>query len=100
MKLPLWVVVLVYLTCWPAAALSQPLFATETGDVRIVLTDDPCALTENVRNLPFKATWTEKGQEQQGCWGVRQDEGIVVGYFDDLTVAIIQMRDFKKLLGV
>ena len=99
MKLPLWIVILIYLSCWPAAVFSQPLYSAEANGVRIVLTDEKCEMKE-VANLPYKAIWTEKGQEFQGCWAARPDEGLVVGYFSDKTVALMPVYAFKKVLEI
>lgn len=98
MKVPALIAVLIYLFTWPAAVFSAPIFAADAQNVRIVLTDEPCTL-KAVSNLPFRATWTEKEKVYEGCWSPRPDEGYVVGYFEDLTVALIPIQAFKKLVG-
>ena len=59
--------------------------------VRVLFYDDKCAVSE-ITNLPFKATWEEKGKTYQGCWGPRPDLGVIAAYFDDKTVAIVPIQ--------
>src|SRR5262245_51647010 len=99
-KLPFWAVVLVFLTCWPAAVLSAPQYSAEVEGVLVVLYDEPCE-AKAVANLPFRATWTEKGKVFNGCWGPRPNEGVVIGYFvEDRTVALIPIRAFKRVSAI
>jgi hypothetical protein len=100
MKLPLWVVVLIYLFCWPAALIAAPILVADAGEVRIELFDEPCALKDSVSNLPYRATWTEKGKVYQGCFVPHPNAGIVMAYFDDKTVAAIPIDAFKKVVGI
>ena len=97
-KLPRWIVVLVFLTCWPAALLAAPHYAMEADGARIVLTDEPCKL--DVENLKFRATWTEKGKTFEGCWGARVDTGVILGYFSDKTVVALPIQAFTKVSGI
>ena len=101
MKLPLWVVVLIYLTTWPAALFAAPVFVAEGNGVHIELFDEPCTLKDSVSNLPYRATWTEKGKVFEGCFVPNQAAGIVVAFFkDDKTVAVIPIEVFKKVVGI
>jgi hypothetical protein len=98
-KIPAWVKVLVFLTCWPAAVLATPVYVAEADGARIVLTDEPCEV-KAVSNLPYKAVWTEKGKDFTGCWAPRPNEGIVMGYFaEDRTVVVIPIQAFKRVTG-
>lgn len=98
-KLPLWFVVLVYLTCWPSAVLSTPVYSAEADGARIVLTDEDCKL-DAVKNLKYRATWTEKGKEFEGCWSARVDAGVVMAYWADKTVVVIPIQAFEKVTGI
>lgn len=80
--------------CWICLALAasiayaKPLAGVDAEGVRIVFTDEPCALKE-VTNLPYAATWTEKGKVTQGCWAFHPQARVVMTYWADRTVAII-----------
>jgi hypothetical protein len=98
--LPFWALLLIALVCWPAAVLAQPMFVTESDGVRIVLFDEPCQVKE-VSNLPYRATWTEKGKVYEGCFAANPAFGVVVAYFkDDKSVATIPIDVFKKVVGI
>jgi hypothetical protein len=95
-KIPRHLVAIALLFCFPTLVFAKPMFAAELEGVRIVLSDDKCELTV-VSNLPYKATWTEKGQTYTGCWGVMGHN--VAAYFEqDRTVAAIPVQVFKKLI--
>lgn len=82
---------------WTAKAFAAPVYAAEADGVRIVLTDEKCTLKE-VSNLPYKATWTEKGKTYNGCFTINQGAGVVVAYFvEDKSVAAIPMDAFKRV---
>lgn len=77
---------------------AAPVFVAEAeGGVRIVLTDEPCALKASVANLPFRATWTEKGTVFEGCFWTNPAIGVVMAYFTDKTVAAIPIPVFRKV---
>lgn len=97
MKIPTWIAVLIFLTCWPAAVLGLPLFSTEADGARIVLTDEPCRL--DVANLKYRAIWTEKGKDFEGCFAPRTDMGVVLAYFSDKTVVAIPIQAFTRVQG-
>lgn len=79
-----------------AAAHATSLVEAQAGDVRIILTDEPCALPA-ITNLPLRATWTENGKVSQGCFAVRPEAGVVVLYFDDKTAVAIPIDLFKRV---
>lgn len=100
MKLPLWITVLIFLTCWPAAVLAGPIFVADAEGAKIELYDEPCKLKDAVSNLPYRATWTEKGKVFEGCFGA-SGAGVVVTYWkEDKTVAAIPVDAFKRVQGV
>ncbi len=82
-------------------AHAEPVYqaASADGALRIVLHDERCALAE-ITNLPRRATWTENGTTYEGCWGARPDQGIVLAYFSDKTVAAIPVQAFAKVTGI
>ena len=79
-------------------AHADPRFQVVADGARVVLHDDKCAVSA-VTNRPYKATWEEKGQVFQGCWGARPDAGVVMFYFDDKTVGIIPMQELTPVVG-
>lgn len=82
-----------------ANAHADPRFQVSTGDIRVVLHDEPCALKDQITNLPYRAVWHEKGQVFEGCWGARPDEGVVLSYFSDKTVGLIPMGALTPVRG-
>jgi hypothetical protein len=84
---------------WPTKAHAEPRFQVSVDGVRVVLFDDKCELTHLITNLPYKATWTEKGKTVRGCWGARPDAGIVMAYFEDKTIGLIPMQDVTPVQG-
>jgi len=82
-----------------ATAQAAPLYKAFGNGLQIVLTDEPCAL-KVVANLPKRATWTENGKTQEGCWGVSEVTGTVMAYWDDRTVTSIPTQIFVKVQEV
>lgn len=101
--LPGWLWVLV-LACALAAALKSgrvyaaSLYQAEADGARIVLTDEACRL-QAVSNLKRRATWTEKGETFEGCYGLHEGTGLILAYFSDKTVVILPPQIFSKVLG-
>ena len=94
----LGVVCLLVLVGIATDAHADPRFQVVADGAKVVLHDDKCAVAE-VTNLPYKATWEEKGKVFQGCWGARPDAGVVMFYFDDKTVGIIPMQELTAVVG-
>ncbi len=86
--------VLLLLTASLASA--EPLAQIERDGVRIVIYSDPWELKERVVNLPRRAEWTALGRVFQGCWTL-SPLGIVVLFFDDLTVTAIPVSIFSQV---
>lgn len=87
---------LIALLAVPFFAHAGPLANAEEGGLRIVLTDEPCALKHAVTNLPLRTTWTEHGKTSEGCYVVTS--AAVIAYYDDKTVAMIPLSAFKRVL--
>lgn len=70
----------------------------QVGDekTQIRLTDEPCALTEQITNLPKRAVWIEGGKSVEGCYGVIPGFGIVTMYFADKTTAAVPVAAFTR----
>lgn len=84
----------------PLNANADAVFEARDGDIRVVLHDTPCELSE-VSNLPRKAVWHENGKTVEGCWGPRPDLGLVVMFFaSDKTVGLAPMQAFRRVTGV
>lgn len=60
--------------------------------VTITLMDSACALTDQITNLPRRATWNEGGKVDEGCYDLRPP--MVWMYFNDKTVVVAPMRVF------
>ena len=68
------------------------------GDVKITLTDEPCALMAMVSNLRNRATWTEAGKVTEGCWATGR--GLVMLFFADRSVVTVPAQAFHRVSGV
>jgi hypothetical protein len=100
LPLPFWIAVLVIIFCWPSAVFSQPIFTMKAQDGPLItLFDEKCGL-DGVTNLPYRATWVEKGQTFEGCWMPRPDMGVVVGFFSDKTAVAMPIRGFERVVGI
>jgi hypothetical protein len=95
----LGVVCLIVLVSLATNAHAGPRFQVVADGAKVVLHDDKCAVSA-VANLPYKATWEEKGKVFQGCWGARPEAGIVMFYFDDKSVGIIPIAELTAVVGV
>jgi hypothetical protein len=95
----LGVVCLIVLVGLATNAHAGPRFQVVADGAKVVLHDDKCAVSA-VANLPYKATWDEKGKVFQGCWGARPEAGIVMFYFDDKSVGIIPIAELTAVVGV
>jgi hypothetical protein len=93
------VVLLAVAVTWPTKAHADPRFQVSIEGVTVVLYDDKCDLTDQITNLPYKATWTEKGKTYRGCWGARPDAGVVMAYFEDKTIGLIPMQGLTPVRG-
>lgn len=88
---------LALLLLFPLIAWAKPLAIAQGDGVTVTLTDEPCAVKE-IANLPYRATWTEKGKTFEGCWAV--DESLVVSYWSDATVVVLPAQMFKKAVEI
>lgn len=75
------------------------LEAATKGRTKVVtLYNEPCALPA-VKTLPRRATWDDKatGKRFEGCYGRDPDLGIVLFYFDDLSVVGLVEDVFRPI---
>ncbi len=77
-------------------AYAEPIAVVSQGALVLTLTDEPCALPA-IANLPGRATWVEKGEIIEGCYGRRGD--MILFYFADRTVINIPMHAFRQAAG-
>lgn len=77
-------------------AHAAPLAVLEQEGVRVMLFDEPCALTDRVSNLPYRATWESEGKCFEGCFSLFG--GVVVAaYFEDKSIAIMPRQYFQPV---
>ena len=69
----------------------------ESDGVKISLTNEPCKL-EVVSNLPFRATWEEKGVRYSGCWGASPLKVVMTYWQEDRSIAVIPIEFFRKVI--
>lgn len=99
---PLFLLIALVLICllYATAVKADPIFQANVGEgMRVVLTNEPCAMKDSVTNLPYRATWEEKGKVYEGCFGPRPDFGVVVAYFSDKTAVAIPIQAFSRVQG-
>ena len=90
-------VIMVALALSIAAAYAKPVAVnTQQAGVTILLTDEKCVL-QTISNLPNRATWNEAGKTFEGCWTVRPDTGVVLIYFEDMSVVAVPVRSFREV---
>ena len=81
----------------PVLGFAAPQFEASGEGVKVVVHSEKCALKE-ISNLPYRATWTEKGKTTEGCAGPHPI-GVVLFYFADKTIVVVPMQEFVKVTG-
>jgi hypothetical protein len=78
-KLPAWAVLLIGLTCWPAALLAEEehTFSMTDRNGKLTITMKPCPLGEWFKDWRA-ASWIFRGQQFEGCWTWQQRTIIVI----------------------
>ena len=91
-------VALAVIAFYVAKSHAGTIYLADQEGVQIALTDEKCALAE-VKNLRFRATWSERGQTFEGCWAMHQGAGLILAYFADKTVVIFPPQIFTPTRG-
>lgn len=82
-----------------AKVYANPMFTAEgEGGAVVVLYDEPCRI-KTLTNLPYRATWAEKGKTFEGCFVPRPEAGMVLFYFDDGSVGYIPFQMLRKAVS-
>lgn len=76
---------------------ARELGAARANNVLIKLFDEPCKLTQQVTNLPYRITWAEGSKVIEGCFGVFDHE-MLAALFEDKTVAVIPLNVVKPIV--
>jgi hypothetical protein len=79
-------------------AQGAPIAQLKAEGITLLITDEPCQL-KAVGNLPYRATWTEKGKTFEGCAG-GHPMGIVMFYWDDKSVSVAPVQAFTKVSAI
>ena len=82
----------------PLFAHAETIASASQNNVTISLTNEPCA-SQSVKNLPYRAIWTEPNGKIEGCYGV-QSGTVVMLYFEDKTVAVLPTQVFQKVTDI
>ena len=90
------IALLATLFLFSAAVVAAPVAVGESDGVKITLTNEPCKL-EVVSNPPFRATWEEKGQKYEGCYGISPLRLVMAYFSTDRTVAVMPIQMFKPV---
>ena len=83
--------------CLAFSAQAEQIASASGEGITVGIYTDKCALN-SVSNLPYKATWTEKGKVSQGCYGI--NSGVAVFYWEDKTVVILPVSLFQRTTGI
>lgn len=75
---------------------AEPVARADAENGHVTLHKSPCELKDKIANLPHKAVWVQDGKTFAGCWA-HHPYGLVIAYFDDLTVVLINPQVFKPL---
>lgn len=89
---------LLLLALIPGIAPAGSVALVRGSGITVVLTDEACALKENVTNLPMRATWREGQKLYEGCFGVHGE--LVLLYFADRTVVGVPVGAFEPVTGI
>jgi hypothetical protein len=121
-KLPLWVKVLVFLTCWPAAVLAEdiPVYSHDEGATYIRLMPSQCvegrsamAIAMNLSEYADRAkaidsVWGHKDgslHQYAGCWveltaeEAKHTEGVLILVFEDGMAFSVEKSKFGQPKG-
>jgi hypothetical protein len=98
MRIFLRIVVLCVFAAFLQFANAEPMAVAVKGNVRVTVYDEPCALVNEVTNLPRRATWDEGSEHYEGCFGTFPN-GVLGFYFTDKTVAVVPRSDFRPVTG-
>lgn len=95
-----WILVIVALgmALTSGKVFGEPFISAEMAGVRLVVHTEECAVKE-IKNLPRRATWTEKGKTTEGCAGLSQEIEMIVFYWADGTVTVIPSPYFQRVHG-
>jgi len=80
-----------------AGLYAAPIAVATAPGVTVTLFDEKCKLPA-VNNLPLRATWTQNGKTNEGCFGGFTEAGAIGLYFDDGTVSVIPAQAIKPLV--
>jgi len=80
-----------------AGLWAAPIAVANAPGVTVTLFDEKCKLPA-IKNLPLRATWTQNGKTNEGCFGGFTEAGAIGLYFDDGTVAVIPAQAIKPLV--
>lgn len=78
-------------------ARADAVASAEAGGIRITLYSEHCKLTDQVSNLPYRATWTEEGKTVEGCVGLDPQLRLFRFWFADKSVVAIPMQVFNRV---
>ena len=79
-------------------ACGEVIASASDGGITVNLTDEPCKL-DAVKNLPKRATWTERGRTIEGCYMVHPG-GVVAMYWSDLSVVVAPANAFQRATSI
>jgi hypothetical protein len=90
-----WLCSLIFFACCVPA--SAAVVATMTdGKATIHIYNEPCKLTQQITNLPMRATWTEDGKTSEGCFTIRGS--ILLTYWAiDKTLGVIPVASLQMV---
>jgi hypothetical protein len=98
-RLPAWAVVLIFLTCWPAAVLAdESTYSASNPDGRLTLTSEPCLVHPWLNGWQV-ARWMWKGKPYEACWRLQNDGGdkkLVVVLDSNGEVVTVDPRQFTR----
>lgn len=98
-KIPLWAILLIWLTCWPAWLLADdPTYSATGPDGKITLTAEPCKVHSWLKGWQV-ARWMWRGKAYAACWRMVGDgsgQKVIVVLDDAGDIASFHPGQFVK----
>ena len=79
-------------------AHAKPIATATQGAVVVTFTDEPCTLSEQIKGLPGRATWTEKGVVTEACYTLAGP--LLMIYYADKTLGLVPKADLQPVADI
>jgi hypothetical protein len=84
----------------PQIVNAEQVASVTARGVVVALFEEDCALTDEVTNLPKRATWLSDGKTIEGCYGLFRESMALGLFFQDKTVVVIPIKEVKLVQDI